>query len=573
MAGVALSGCDGGRAASEPLGDASDPWKSGEKGLTFVDPYLSDHGKPHLLSPVVTPILWSSVDPTNWVDFYTATATSHSSRLAEYGFGSITVNPQVAVDVASRQAKYDFSKDDKNCLAGQGLTTINCKIEHYLDTILASSPPTKSSYYPVQLGLDANPVTPESCGGYHQQYASSACGAGAIADGDFATSASWAAWESTIIDTTNQEAVFCQGATGPCGGSLTQDFVVPSCDAPGLMFEAQITTSGTDSSAATLRAIVNTTSPWWHKYVELDIDAGKAIAGGGASGWLRYTLPLYTDSLSLEGQPVQLQLSGVIASGTGQIEVRNVTTGSMATYGVMYACCLGSPPDPSKPSLGFDQIVASHEILEAATDPFGGGYFDPHGEIADLCFLAGPSAVTAGGVSYVVASSWSNAANGCVRDANWTMPAPQLTSGSFEPSTLPSPWTLTGSTAQMPTDGAYAHGGVGYVMLGSSGATDVLTSPSFVVPSDPHRAPGFWFYTETLPGGSGSSSLTVNMHRVKANKDVTLATFGSTDDVSGYVGYWVDLGNYGGDTVQVSFTAVNDVGSSTQYVIDDVSLL
>jgi hypothetical protein len=35
----------------------------------------------------------------------------------------------------------------------------------------------------------------------------------------------------------------------------------------------------------------------------------------------------------------------------------------------------------------------------------------------------------------------------------------------------------------------------------------------------------------------------------------------------------VDLGNYGGDTVQVSFTAVNDVGSSTQYVIDDVSLL
>jgi hypothetical protein len=562
VAGVALAGCHGGQAAGEPVGRASEAWKPGSQALTFVDPHLSDHGGTHLLSPVITPILWSSVDTTNWVSFYTATASSHASRLAEYGITGITVKSQVTVNVASGKPEYDFAANDSRCAGGD----LACKIEQELDSILATSPPTRNSYYPVQLGLDAHPDTPKPCGGYHTSYLSSVCGAGAIANGDFTTKGSWTTVGTTVIDPTVPEATICKGSTGSCTGALSQTFTVQDCGAAGLAFWAQITSKSGVSSDAKLKAFLwkPSVGVMWNV---IEIDAS-------ASGWNQYILPLYIDAGGLKGETVQVFFEGTIGSGGGEIEVEDVTTGMAIPYAVMYACTLHS--DPSTPSLGFDQIVASHELLEATTDPVAaGGYWDnnnPYNEIGDLCFANAAGEVTAGGTSYTIASSWSNAANGCVYDASWTLPAPRLTSGSFEPSTLPTPWTLSGPTAQIVEDAIYAHSGVGYAILGSPGATDVLTSPPFVVPTDGHRSPGFWFYSETLPSGSGSSSLTVALLSVATGTYETLATFGPADNAAGYVGFWVDLGKHQNDFVQVSFTAVNDTSNATRYVIDDVSL-
>jgi hypothetical protein len=566
LAGVALAGCSGGQAANEPVGRASEAWSSASPSLTLIDPHLSDHGGTHLLSPVITPILWSSVDKTDWVSFYTATASSHASRLAEYGITGITVKSQVTVNVASGKPEYNFALNDARCGAGD----LTCKIQQELDSIVATFPPTRNSYYPVQLGLDAKPDTSKPCGGYHTSYLSSVCGAGAIADGDFSTKGSWTTVGTTVIDTTVPEATICKGSTGSCTGALSQTFTVQDCGAAGLAFWAQLTSKSGVSSDAKLKAFVWQPSTGVTLTV-IEIDAS-------ASGWNQYILPLYIDATSLKGETVEVFFEGTTGSGGGEIEVEDVTTGMVVPYAVMYACCLGKPPDPSTPSLGFDQIVASHELLEAATDPVDlEGYWDnnnPNYEIGDLCFANAAGEVTAGGTSYTIASSWSNAANGCVYDASWTLPAPQLTSGSFEPSTFPTPWTLSGPTVQIAQDAIYAHGGVGYAILGSAGATDVLTSPTFLVPTNGHRSPGFWFYAETLPGGlfGGTSSLTVALFSVSSGTHETLATFGPADNAAGYVGYWVDLGKHQNDVIQVSFTSVNDPFNVTQYVIDDVSL-
>src|SRR5262249_25093756 len=89
-----------------------------------------------------------------------------------------------------------------------------------------------------------------------------------------------------------------------------------------------------------------------------------------------------------------------------------VVSGVSVAYSVVLVCSTTSAT-PDEATLTF-----SHELIEAATDPFGTGYyvdsadygvipFDGAGEVGDLC---GAAATTPPEVGYYVQRSWSNAA-------------------------------------------------------------------------------------------------------------------------------------------------------------------
>ena len=68
--------------------------------------------------------------------------------------------------------------------------------------------------------------------------------------------------------------------------------------------------------------------------------------------------------------------------------------------------------------------VASHELIEAVTDPAVGiatkiasplaWYDSVNGEISDICNAQQGTVVGANGVTYTVQKNWSNALNSCI---------------------------------------------------------------------------------------------------------------------------------------------------------------
>lgn len=92
------------------------------------------------------------------------------------------------------------------------------------------------------------------------------------------------------------------------------------------------------------------------------------------------------------------------------------------TFGIVFPSC--------PMSLGFGPTgtmlettkAASHELIEAATDPQGNSWYDrslgSNGEAGDLCENGNPPNGFIAGGSYQIASYWSNANNGCVAPGN-----------------------------------------------------------------------------------------------------------------------------------------------------------
>jgi len=125
----------------------------------------------------------------------------------------------------------------------------------------------------------------------------------------------------------------------------------------------------------------------------------------------------------------------------------------------------------------------AHEILEAVTDPLGGGwyYLDYAGEIADLCnFTFGTrgsdgSNATLNGRKYLIQQEWSNASSGCVMSYA-AQAAPTVTTGSASSiakttATLSGTVNPKGSSSTLYFDYGTSNSSGGYGRFGSSDAT------------------------------------------------------------------------------------------------------
>ncbi|WP_329136398.1 M1 family aminopeptidase [Streptomyces sp. NBC_01476] len=146
-------------------------------------------------------------------------------------------------------------------------------------------------------------------------------------------------------------------------------------------------------------------------------------------------------------------------------------------------------------------------------------------------------------------------------------PAQVITNGGFESGT--SPWTASSGVITS-GGGQAAHGGTRFAWLDGYGSThtDTLAQPVAV------------------PAGCGAATLTVWLHidtdetttstaydKLTAKLGATtLATYSNLDAGAGYVQRTYDVSAFIGQNASLSFSATEDSGQQTSFVIDDVAL-
>ncbi|MGP8296558.1 M28 family peptidase [Streptomyces inhibens] len=141
-----------------------------------------------------------------------------------------------------------------------------------------------------------------------------------------------------------------------------------------------------------------------------------------------------------------------------------------------------------------------------------------------------------------------------------------LVNGGFENGS--SPWT--GNTGAI---GAYtgqsAHSGSRFAWLGGYGssATDSL-SQTVTVPSGCGKATlTYWLHIDT----EETQNVAYDTFKVKVGNSA-LATLSNTDASNGYTQRTLDLSPYIGQRITLTFTATEDAGLQTSFVVDDAAL-
>ncbi|MDQ2835959.1 MAG: immune inhibitor A [Actinomycetota bacterium] len=168
-------------------------------------------------------------------------------------------------------------------------------------------------------------------------------------------------------------------------------------------------------------------------------------------------------------------------------------------------------------------------------------------------------------------ASGSGGGGGTTPPPTTTPPAggEQLTNGGFESGTTG--WTLGGGAAVTTTR---AHAGTHAVTLGGTNSSTQTLTRSVNVPAGISSATfSFWTYITTTETTHSWDFLTTT---VKNSSGTVLKTV-STQSDAGPTGAWsqtsADLSAYAGQTVTLSFSAVNGTKNPTTFSVDDVSLL
>ncbi|MFI7094230.1 M28 family peptidase [Streptomyces lydicus] len=141
-----------------------------------------------------------------------------------------------------------------------------------------------------------------------------------------------------------------------------------------------------------------------------------------------------------------------------------------------------------------------------------------------------------------------------------------LTNGGFETGT--SPWTGDTGAIGSPS-GQSAHSGSRFAWLGGYGysATDSLAQ-TVTVPAGCAKATlTYWLHIDT----DETDRVAYDTFKVKAGS-TTLTTLSNTDAASGYVQRTLDLTPYIGQRIALTFTATEDSGLQTSFVLDDAAL-
>lgn len=151
----------------------------------------------------------------------------------------------------------------------------------------------------------------------------------------------------------------------------------------------------------------------------------------------------------------------------------------------------------------------------------------------------------------------------------------RLVNGGFEGST--SPWVLSGSSFYT-TNGAYPHGGTGYVNTGNTNNTTGIVYQQFAIPSTATTANlTFWLNVSSTETSTTTAydKLYVEVYNSSGTLLTTLATYSNLNKSADGV-YFQKSGfsllSYKGQTIRIRFRGVNGSVSPTIFRIDDVSV-
>ncbi len=318
----------------------------------------------------------------------------------------------------------------------------------------------------------------------------------------------------------------------------------------------------------------------------LGLTVGKTISG---SGWEWREIPLSRWS----GQTIQIDFAAeTSASDTTAFYLNGVETGSLVSYSIIpnYFPTKDSNGNYVHDGNGNDvcaqhpvsmvQANASHELVEAITDPFGPatGFADLSlngtigwddvgvGEASDLCEwdLANEVALP-NAHNRTIEYAWSNEFNDC-----------QMYCGD-----------LAAPTPLLPADALD-----GTVLGSLSQPQQSVSTPTITLPNELCRSPNVTFGLKIVPtaqGNGGKDYLNVNVVDVSdaskstggATGNAPVATFTGLDAIGEEGGsqwywgaryFWADLAAWKGDVIYLTFTT-NETGTSvTTYTLGAVSI-
>ncbi|MEU8473472.1 hypothetical protein AB0F30_37420, partial [Streptomyces sp. NPDC029006] len=197
-----------------------------------------------------------------------------------------------------------------------------------------------------------------------------------------------------------------------------------------------------------------------------------------------------------------------------------------------------------------------------------------------------PASVTSGGTSTMTVSTTSSAAPGTytitvqgdgvahhtaqytltVNGAGGCTASQVISNGGFENGT--SPWT--GNTGAIGSfSGQTAHSGTRYAWLAGYGyaATDTVNQ-TVTVPAGCTKATlKYWLHVDTAESGTTA----YDTFKVQVN-GTTKQTYSNANAGAGYTERTLDLSQYLGQQITLTFTATEDSSLQTSFVIDDATL-
>jgi subtilisin family serine protease len=151
----------------------------------------------------------------------------------------------------------------------------------------------------------------------------------------------------------------------------------------------------------------------------------------------------------------------------------------------------------------------------------------------------------------------------------------RLTNGGFETSI--SPWVSSGSGAFYTANGAYPHGGTGYLYLGVNNSVSGQSYQQISIPSG--TAPKLSFWLNVVSSETTTTTqydrLFVEVRNTSGTLLATLATYSNLDKAA--AGVYSQKGEfslaaYAGQTIRIQFRATTDFSLATTFRIDDASV-
>jgi hypothetical protein len=133
------------------------------------------------------------------------------------------------------------------------------------------------------------------------------------------------------------------------------------------------------------------------------------------------------------------------------------------------------------------------------------------------------------------------------------------------------PWTASADLIKMTSAREPAHGGSQLAILAGTGDphTDTL-SQKVTAPAGCRLTLSYWLHVDS-DESSGASSIAYDALEVRVNRTFK-GQVTNLDEKPGYYERTVDLSEFAGQDVAVSFSAREDAGLQTTFAIDDVGL-
>jgi Zn-dependent metalloprotease len=148
-----------------------------------------------------------------------------------------------------------------------------------------------------------------------------------------------------------------------------------------------------------------------------------------------------------------------------------------------------------------------------------------------------------------------------------------LTNGGFEGSA--SPW-VTSTTGYYYSNGAYPHGGTGYIILGVDNSVTGTTYQTVSIPTTATAGLTFWLNVTSSETTTTTQydKLFVEVRNTAGTLLTTLGTYSNLNKVAAgvYSQKSFSLAAYRGQTVRVQFRSTMDSSITTSFRVDDVSL-